>query len=61
VVVDEGDPLVHGAKSTRHNATRHTPHVVDILLKSRVYLKDTIIFLLWFAMRPARYLFKVSK
>jgi hypothetical protein len=42
VVVDEVDPLVHGAKSTRHNA--NTPRIADILLKSRVYLKDTIFF-----------------
>jgi hypothetical protein len=47
VVVDEVDPLLHGTKSTRHNTTQHnTPRVADILLKSRVYLKDAIIFLL---------------
>jgi hypothetical protein len=43
VVVDEVDPLVHGAKArgTTQHATRR---VADILLKSRVYLLDTFIF-----------------
>jgi hypothetical protein len=45
VVVDEVDPLVHGAKTgKKHEAQRNTPCVADILLISRVYLKDTNIF-----------------
>jgi hypothetical protein len=37
VVVDEVNPLCTGQK---HEAQRNTPRVADILLKSRVYLKD---------------------